>query len=131
MIDDAPACVIVRWERAVKILYVFPHPDDESFGPARAISAQVRAGHAVYLLTLTKGGATKERFRLGYSVEQMGETRYREMQDVAKVLRLADLTVPDLPDSGLFALTGVPTDRILLAPVASQPCSATCIRPQS
>jgi len=35
----------------MKILYVFPHPDDESFGPARAIAAQVRAGHEVFLLT--------------------------------------------------------------------------------
>lgn len=88
----------------MKILYVFPHPDDESFGPAPAISAQVRAGHEVHLLTLTKGGATKERHKLGYSVEEMGETRYREMLDVAKVLQLADLTVLDLPDSGLKEL---------------------------
>ena len=61
----------------MKILYVFPHPDDESFGPARAIAAQVRAGHSVCLLTLTKGGATKERFKLGYTVQQMGDVRTR------------------------------------------------------
>jgi len=88
----------------MRILYIFPHPDDESFGPARAISAQVRAGHGVALLTLTKGGATKQRLRLGYSVEQMGEVRYREMLEVAKVLGLSDLTVLDLPDSGLKEL---------------------------
>lgn len=88
----------------MRILYVFPHPDDESFGPARAISAQVRAGHEVLLLTLTKGGATKQRHRLGYTVEQMGEVRYREMLGVAKVLGLSNLTVLDLPDSGLKEL---------------------------
>jgi LmbE family N-acetylglucosaminyl deacetylase len=33
------------------ILYVYPHPDDESFGPALAIARQVREGHRVFLLT--------------------------------------------------------------------------------
>ncbi len=98
----------------MRILYVFPHPDDESFGPARAISAQVRAGHAVHLLTLTRGGATKERHRLGFTVEQMGESRFEEMQDVARVLGLADLTVLDFPDSGLKELD----PRVLEAVVA-------------
>lgn len=83
------------------LLYVFPHPDDESFGPAPAIARQRRQGHNVCLLTLTRGGATKERHRYGYTVEQMGEVRHREMQAVAEVLDLTDLTVCDLPDSGL------------------------------
>ena len=85
----------------MRILYVFPHPDDESFGPARAIAAQVRVGHDVSLLTLTRGGATKQRHRLGLSVAEMGEVRLGEMRCVAKVLGLADLTVLDLPDSDL------------------------------
>ena len=88
----------------MRILYIFPHPDDESFGPARAIAAQVRAGHAVSLLTLTKGGATKERFKLGYSVQQMGDVRHAEMREVARVLGLADLTVLDFPDGDLKGL---------------------------
>ncbi len=66
----------------MKILYIFPHPDDESFGPARAMSKQRRQGHEVYLLTLTRGGATKQRFKYGYSIEEMGEVRYREMLEV-------------------------------------------------
>ncbi|PSJ72528.1 PIG-L family deacetylase [Sphingobacteriales bacterium UPWRP_1] len=85
----------------MKILYIFPHPDDESFGPAAAIWNQVQQGHRVFLLTLTKGGATKVRFEYGYSVEDMGNVRYAEMQEVAKVLQLANLTVLNLPDSGL------------------------------
>jgi LmbE family N-acetylglucosaminyl deacetylase len=85
----------------MKALYVFPHPDDESYGPAAAMSRQRRQGHAVYLLTLTRGGATRERFRLGYSIEEMGQVRYEEMLNVAKALDLSGLTVLDLPDSGL------------------------------
>lgn len=83
------------------VLYAFPHPDDESFGPGPAIAKQRRGGHAVHLLTLTKGGATKQRHRLGLSVEAMGEARAREMECVADVLDLSSMTVLDLPDGGL------------------------------
>ena len=85
----------------MRVLYVFPHPDDESFGPAPAMAAQRRQGHEVHLLTLTRGGATKVRHELGLSVEEMGEVRFREMKDMARVLDLTSLTVLDLPDSGL------------------------------
>ena len=85
----------------MRFLYVFPHPDDESFGPAAAMHAQLRAGHEVYLLTLTRGGATKQRHKLGLSVEEMGEVRYQEMLAVEKTLGLSGMSVLDLPDSGM------------------------------
>lgn len=85
----------------MRILYIFPHPDDESFGAAHAMSKQRRQGHEVYLLTLTKGGATKQRHKYGYTIDEMGEVRYREMLNVAKVLDLTGMTVLDLPDSGI------------------------------
>ena len=88
----------------MRVLYVYPHPDDESFGPAHVMSRQLREGHEVFLLTLTKGGATKQRFRLGCSIEEMGEIRFREMQRVAEVLGLTGMTVLDFPDSGLAGL---------------------------
>jgi len=88
----------------MKILYVFPHPDDESFGPAPAIAAQLRRGDEVYLLTLTKGEATKERFRLGISKDEMGTIRFKEMQCVEQKLGLTGMEVLDLPDSGLKEL---------------------------
>ena len=85
------------------LLYVFPHPDDESFGPGPAIASQVRQGHAVHLLTLTRGGATSIREDLGLSIEEMGAVREREMRDVAETLGL-DLTVLDYPDGELAGL---------------------------
>ncbi|MCP4405330.1 MAG: PIG-L family deacetylase [bacterium] len=88
----------------MKILYIYPHPDDESFGPAHVMSKHRRQGHEVYLLTLTKGGATRQRFKYQYSVEKMGDVRYLEMLEVAKVLDLTEMTVLDLPDSGLKEL---------------------------
>jgi N-acetylglucosamine malate deacetylase 2 len=88
----------------MRALYVFPHPDDESFGPARAMAAQRRQRHDVYLLTLTRGEATHVRHRFGWTPEQMGAARYREMQDVKRVLELADMRVLEFPDGGLKEL---------------------------
>ena len=86
------------------ILYIFPHPDDESFGPAGAIHQQVSTGHEVHLLTLTRGGATQVRHKLNLSVEEMGEVRLKEMQKVSDVLGLTSMQVLDFPDSGLKEL---------------------------
>lgn len=97
----------------MKILYVFPHPDDESFGPAPAIAAQRRKGHEVYLFTLTKGEATKQRFRLGVDKNEMGEIRYKEMQCVEKVLDLNGMTVFDLPDDGLKEMDPADIEEVI------------------
>jgi len=101
-----------------KILYILPHPDDESFGPARAIAAQVRQGHEVFLLTLTRGEATKMRYKFGYSLAEMGEVRYREMLKVKEVLKLAGMTVLDFPDSGLKELDPRAIERAVESEIA-------------
>lgn len=85
-------------------LYIFPHPDDESFGPAPGIARQRREGHDVHLLTLTRGEATTQRERLGFSKEEMAHTRYQEMQEVASALDLSSLTVLEYPDGQLAEL---------------------------
>lgn len=97
----------------MKILYIFPHPDDESFGPAPAIAAQRRKGHEVYLLTLTKGEATKQRFRLGVDKKEMGQIRYKEMQCVEKVLDLNGMTVDNLPDDGLKEMDPADIEEVI------------------
>lgn len=85
-------------------LYVFPHPDDECFGPAPGIAHQRRNGHEVHLLTLTRGEATSQRERLGYSKAEMADTRFQEMQDVAASLQLSSLMVQEYPDGRLAEL---------------------------
>ncbi len=97
----------------MKFLYIFPHPDDESFGPAAAMHAQLAGGHEVHLLTLTRGGATLQRHRLGLSIEEMGEVRIREMLDVERTLGLTSMTVLDFPDNGLKDLDPRILERIV------------------
>lgn len=85
----------------MKTLYIFPHPDDESFGPAPVIYRQTKNKEEVHLLTLTKGGATKMRFKYNLSVAEMGEVRYKEMLNVKEVLNLTSMSVYDYPDGGM------------------------------
>jgi N-acetylglucosamine malate deacetylase 2 len=85
----------------MKIMYIFPHPDDESFGPAGVIYKQVQDGHEVILLTFTKGGATKVRHQLGLSIQEMGLVREKEMEKVQKTLQISKMTVLDYEDGGL------------------------------
>ncbi len=90
-----------------RVLYIFPHPDDESFGPAPAMAAQRRGGHEVFLLTLTRGEATGQRFKLGVDKKEMGEIRLKEMKCVEKVLDLSGMTVLDFPDNNLKGLNPI------------------------
>ena len=102
--QDCIALYHNRLRETMRILYIFPHPDDESFGPAAVMHRQLQAGHEVHLLTLTRGGATKERLRLGLGIEEMGAVRHEEMQAVQRTLGLSGMTVLDYPDSGLKQL---------------------------
>ncbi len=100
-----------------RILYIFPHPDDESFGPGPAIAQQRRDGHDVYLLTLTRGEATREREKFGYGKEEMGRVRVEEMRRVAEVLDLTELEVLDFPDGGLEDLSPLELEDVVTSKI--------------
>ena len=100
-----------------RILYIFPHPDDESFGPAPAIARQIREGHEVHLLTLTRGEATTQRERLGLSKEEMGEVRFQEMKCVTETLELTGMTVLQLPDGKLADMDPQEVEDVVAAHV--------------
>lgn len=67
----------------------------------------------MYLLTLTRGEATSQREKLGYSKEKMGEVRLGEMRDVAKILDLSDMTVLDYADGALSRLDPLDLEEVV------------------
>lgn len=86
----------------MKILYIFPHPSDEAFGPAAAIHKQIKAGHEVFLLTLTKGEASQSRVNLGYTKQELAKAKLMEILHVQKQLRISNLKVLDYMDGELI-----------------------------
>ncbi len=75
---------------------------------------QIQEGQEVHLLTLTRGGATKQRFKYGYSKAEMGEVRLKEMEEVNKVLNLTSMEVLDLPDGELHKMNPLDLEGIVL-----------------
>ena len=81
-----------------RILAVFAHPDDESFGPAGTIAKWSRENE-VYLVVATDGrhGLSKEKF----GPEKLKEVRRKETLEAARVLGIKKVHFLDFEDGSL------------------------------
>lgn len=87
-----------------RLLLVFPHPDDETYGCGGSILKYVREGAEVSLLTLTKGEASSQGPKRGLTRAQMGDMRAAEMHLLRDHYGLKDLFLLDFPDGALAGL---------------------------
>lgn len=82
------------------VLAVIAHPDDESFGLGAVIDRLTSAGAAVYIVCLTRGGAST----LNATHADLHRVRETELRQAAAELGAADVTLLDYPDGGLAAV---------------------------
>lgn len=87
-----------------RLLLIFPHPDDETYGCGGTMLKYVAEGAEVSLLTLTKGEASSQGAALGLTTAQMGEKRAAEMYQLRDHYGLSDLFLLDFPDGKLAEL---------------------------
>ncbi|HEY4691471.1 MAG TPA: PIG-L family deacetylase [Anaerolineae bacterium] len=93
--------------RAKRLLFVFPHPDDESFGPGGTIARYAREGAAVHYACATRGEAgsvAPERltpFEHLPADQRLGALREGELRCAAGHLGLTGLHVLGYRDSGM------------------------------
>jgi LmbE family N-acetylglucosaminyl deacetylase len=87
-----------------RLLLIFPHPDDETYGCGGTILKYVAEGAEVSLLTLTKGEASSQGAALGLTTAQMGEKRAEEMYRLRDHYGLSELVLLDFPDGKLADL---------------------------
>jgi LmbE family N-acetylglucosaminyl deacetylase len=88
--------------RARRLLAVFPHPDDESYGCAgtlKRLAADPDAATA--LLCLTHGEASEMGPARGLSPEEVADLRAQRMEEVGRILELDGLIVGGFPDGRL------------------------------
>lgn len=81
------------------VLVVFPHPDDESFGAAGAITLHTQAGTPVTYLCGTLGEMGRNMGKPFFATrETLAQVRERELYDACAVLGIADLRRMHLRD---------------------------------
>lgn len=92
----------------MKLLAIFAHPDDESFGPAGTIARHAYSGHQVGIVTLTRGEAGSLGISSQLSADELARRRIGELHCAARTLGVNYLKIFDLPDK---KLSGVANQR--------------------
>jgi len=82
----------------MKFLFIFAHPDDETFSSGGTIAKLTNAKHKVILITATKGEAGELGNPPITTRDKVGEVRERELRRAAKILGISDIYFLDFVD---------------------------------
>ena len=99
---------------AKRLMFAFPHPDDESFGPGGTIAKYAREGVEVHYVCATRGevGTVDPELLKPYEHlpedQRLGALRGQELRCAADILGLAGLHYLGYRDSGM---TGSPDNQ--------------------
>ncbi len=91
-----------------RLLFAFPHPDDESFGPGGTIAKYAREGADVYYVCATRGevGTVEPELLQPYQHlpedQRLGALRGQELRNAADILQLTGLYYLGYRDSGMI-----------------------------
>lgn len=99
------------------VLFIYAHPDDESFGIAGTAMRLADTGHRTALLTLTRGdvGRWYGKEPGSWTPKDLAAERSREWQAATKVIGFHRTLLLEWPDGGLAAS---PVDRVTADVVA-------------
>lgn len=84
-----------------RILAIFAHPDDEAFGVGGTLARCAAEGHAVELVSATRGEAGEISDDRLATAERLGEVREQELRCAAKALGIQAVHFLDYCDSGM------------------------------
>jgi LmbE family N-acetylglucosaminyl deacetylase len=86
-------------EKQIKLLAIFAHPDDESFGVSGTFARYAAAGVGTALVCATRGEAGQSN-GLADSAIALGALRTRELVCAAQAIGVDDLEILNWPDGG-------------------------------
>jgi LmbE family N-acetylglucosaminyl deacetylase len=89
-----------------RMLFVFPHPDDESFACAGTLAKCHDAGHETFLICATSGCKGRSGPFSFSCREELARHRERELLRAAAVLGITRTIFYRYPDGGLASLDG-------------------------
>lgn len=90
----------------MKILLVFAHPDDESYGPGGTIARYAQEGAEIHLLTMTRGESGNLGPCKSLPRDEVAKLRTAELQCAAEQLGVQQLIIGDFPDGKLNESAG-------------------------
>jgi LmbE family N-acetylglucosaminyl deacetylase len=99
-------------EPKTKVLFIYPHPDDETFGSAGLIQRLVKNNNKPHVMCLTKGGASTLALTLKPG-ESLTSARENEFIKVMKLLGVDQYTIADLTDGQLAEQRGLVANTIM------------------
>ncbi len=82
-----------------KIMGIFAHPDDESFGPGGTFAKYAKEGHDIYIFTATKGQAGQASGLI--VTKTVGDMRPTELKNAVKTLGVRELILSEFYDGTL------------------------------
>src|SRR5688572_1149294 len=88
-----------------RLLFIFAHPDDESFGVAGVSRMYADQGAHIALVTATRGDAGRAGEPAICSREDLPAVREAELREAAQILGISDVTVLDYLDKHLAEVT--------------------------
>lgn len=100
----------------MRILVVYAHPDDESFGPSAVLAKYAREGATIAGLFATRGEHGNSVLEPAPSPEELGRLRERDLRDAAAVIGFTGLDVFSYKDGTLSRVPeGELEDRVMEA----------------
>lgn len=85
----------------MKVVFVFAHPDDESFSSGGTIAKLVQGGVTVKLITATRGEAGSVGNPPLCQLKELGKVREKELRTAAKILGIVEIYFLDFIDGTL------------------------------
>lgn len=98
----------------MKIIFVFAHPDDETFSSGGTIHKLTELGHKVELITATKGEVGEVGEPPVTTKEKLGITREKELKEAAKILGISKVFFLGFIDGTLHKLKNKELENAIL-----------------
>ncbi|MHB8577287.1 MAG: PIG-L deacetylase family protein [Dehalococcoidia bacterium] len=105
---------------AVRVLGIFPHPDDESYSCGGTFALMAARGAAVQLVCVTSGGAGQDLRSDSSAIAGIGATREQELRRACETLGLPPPRFLGLPDGALAQLDFAETAGTLIGEIRAE-----------
>ena len=113
-----PGNLVARTTSSVaRILTVYAHPDDESFGPAAVLAQYARAGALLHGVWATRGEGGETHLDPAPPPEELARLREEDLREAAAAIGYTSLDLLRYPDGGLAEVPAAELEAVVFAAI--------------